>query len=73
MSQNDEMMHNLRDFSAALLQVLLDKNVLTLEEWQKYIVRAKQQLEQLDTEAREMAIADMNEGERFLHDLFGEE
>ena len=69
-SENREITGNLRDFTAALFFVLLDKEIITLEEWKKYQIQAKQQLEQIDTEEREKAIANMSEGERFVYELF---
>lgn len=69
-SENRQGFADLRDFTAALFFVLLDKEIITLEEWKKYQIQAKHQLEQLDTKEREKAIANMTEGERFLYKFF---
>jgi len=66
----DENFKNLRDVCGALLSVLLDKKIVTLEEWHEYIIQAKSIIEQEDAKALEKQISEMSSGEKFLYDIF---
>lgn len=66
-----EVLSNIRDFCTGILFALLDKEIITIEEWDKYLIQAKQKLEQKDAEQREEALANMSPGERVINEILG--
>jgi len=66
-----EKLINLRDFCCGLLFALIDKEIITLEEWNKYLIQAKQHLEQGDAERRDETLANMSSGERLITEILG--